>query len=148
MIYAVWLPLLMPFLAVPVARRGAGQLSPRSAAWALTALALILALAGTASLALLALAGALHLPFVARIGHLSPRLLGDGSPATVPAAVLAAVALAGLGALALGRTRRHLLELRAAQRQLRGRRAPATSACGRTTGPTRTPCPGGRATSW
>ncbi|WP_405670423.1 M56 family metallopeptidase [Streptomyces sp. NBC_01530] len=120
MIYAVWLPLLMPFLAVPVARRGAGQLSPRSAAWALTALALVLALAGTASLALLALAGALHLPFVARIGHLSPQLLGDGSPATVPAAVLAALALAGLGALALGRTRRHLLELRAAQRQLRG----------------------------
>ena len=29
MIYAVWLPLLMPFLAVPVARRGAEQLRPR-----------------------------------------------------------------------------------------------------------------------
>ena len=119
MIYAVWLPLLMPFLAVPVARRGAEQLRPRTAAWTLTALALILALSSTAALGMLALAGALRLSFVARAAHLSAHLLGDGSPATVPAAVLAALALTALGVLVLDRTRRHLRELRAAHRQFR-----------------------------
>ncbi|TQJ90967.1 M56 family metallopeptidase [Streptomyces sp. SLBN-31] len=115
--YAVWLPLLVPLLAVPVARRGAELLPPRTAAWALTALALVLAGSSTAALALLALDGALRLPFVAALGHLSPHLLGDGSPATVPAAVLAALALAGLGVLVPWRARRHLRELRAAHRQ-------------------------------
>ncbi|MEU6254720.1 M56 family metallopeptidase [Streptomyces sp. NPDC047043] len=124
MIYAVWLPLLVPLLVplltVPVARRGAEQLSPRTAAWALTALALVLAVSSTAALALLALAGSLRLPFVAALAHLSPRLLGVGSPATVPAAVLAALALAALGVGLFRRARRHLRELRAAQRQLGG----------------------------
>jgi Zn-dependent protease with chaperone function len=118
-IYAVWLPLLMPFLAVPVARRGAEQLPPRTAAWALTALALVLALSSTAALGMLALAGVLRLSFVAQAAHLSPHLLGDGSPATVPAAVLAALALTGLAVLVLDRTRRHLRELRGAHRQFR-----------------------------
>ena len=120
MIYAVWLPLLVPFLAplltVPMARRAAEQLSPRTAAWALTALALGLALSSTAALALLALAGALRLPFVAALARLSPHLLGD-SPATVPAAVLAALALTAVGVVVLRRSRRHLLELRGLRRQ-------------------------------
>ncbi|MFE7855023.1 M56 family metallopeptidase [Streptomyces sp. NPDC057403] len=116
MIYAVWLPLLMPLLVVPVARRGAELLAPRTAAWALTALALVLAGSSTAALALLALDGALRLPFVAALGHFSPHLLGDGSSATVPAAVLAALALSGLGVLVPWRARRHLRELRAAHR--------------------------------
>ncbi|MBK3639243.1 M56 family metallopeptidase [Streptomyces sp. MBT33] len=117
MMYAVWLPLLVPLLAVPVARRGAELLPPRTAAWALTALALVLAGSSTAALVLLALDGALRLPFVAALGHFSPHLLGDGSPATVPTAVLAALALAGLGVLVPWRARRHLRELRAAHRQ-------------------------------
>lgn len=117
MIFAVWLPLLMPLLAVPLARRGAEQLPPRTAAWALTALALVLALSSTAALVLLALNGALRLPFVAALGHLSPHLLGDGSPATLPAAVLAACALTALGASLLRRAVRHTRELRAAHRQ-------------------------------
>lgn len=120
MIFAVWLPLLMPLVAVPLARRGAEQLPPRTAAWALTALALVLAVSSTAALALLALNGALRLPFVASLGHLSPHLLGDGSPATVPAAVLAACALTALGASLLRRAVRHARELRAAQRQFEG----------------------------
>jgi hypothetical protein len=122
-IYAVWLPLLVPFLAplltVPMARRAAEQLSPRTAAWALTALALGLALSSTAALALLALAGALRLRFVAALAHLSPHLLGD-SPATVPAAVVAALALTTVGVVVLRRSRRHLLELRGARRQFEG----------------------------
>ncbi|MGI5459327.1 M56 family metallopeptidase [Streptomyces sp. CA-249302] len=118
MIYAVWLPLLVPLLAVPSARRGAESLPPRTAAWALTGLALVLALSSTAALTLLALDGALRLPFVAALGHLSPNLLGDGSPATVPGAILAALTLAGLVGLVLHRGRRHVRELRAAYGQL------------------------------
>ncbi|MFC8519188.1 M56 family metallopeptidase [Streptomyces sp. NPDC057257] len=120
MIYAVWLPLLVPLLAAPLARRGAESLPPRAAAWALTCLALALAMSSTAALTLLALDGALRLPFVAALGHLSPNLLGDGSPATAPAAVLAAVALVGVGALVLHRARRHVRELRSAHGQLAG----------------------------
>jgi Zn-dependent protease with chaperone function len=118
-IVAVWLPLLVPLLAVPLARRGAELVPPRAAAWALAALALVLAASSTAALALLALNGALRLPFVAALGHLSPRLLGDASPATAPAAILAAVALAGLGGPAVHRAVRHVRELRAAHRQFR-----------------------------
>jgi beta-lactamase regulating signal transducer with metallopeptidase domain len=116
-IYAVWLPLLVPLLAVPLARRGAEQLAPRAAAWALTALALVLALSSTSALALLVLDGALRLSFVAELARLSPELLGDGTPATAPAAVVAALSLAGLGVLLLHRTRRHLSELHAAHRE-------------------------------
>ena len=115
--YAVWLPLLVPLLAVPAARRGAELLPPRAAAWALSGLALVLATSSTAALALLTLSGALRLPSVAALGHLSPHLLGGGSPATGPAAVLAGLALSGGGALLLHRTRRHLRELRSAHRQ-------------------------------
>jgi Zn-dependent protease with chaperone function len=116
-IYAVWIPLLVPLFAVPTARRGAEHLPPRTAAWTLTVLALTLALSSTAALSLLVLAGALRLPLVAELGHLSRSLLGGHSPATVPAAVLAAVALTALGGMTAHRIRRHVRELRAAQRQ-------------------------------
>lgn len=116
-IYAVWIPLLVPLFAVPAARRGAEHLPPRTAAWTLTVLALILALSSTAALSLLVLAGALRLPLVADLGHLSRSLLGGNSPATVPAAVLSAVALTALGGVTAHRIRHHVRELRAAQRQ-------------------------------
>ncbi|MYV94891.1 M56 family peptidase, partial [Streptomyces sp. SID1034] len=35
MIFSVWIPLLVPFLAVPAARRLAEALPPRPAAWLL-----------------------------------------------------------------------------------------------------------------
>ncbi|MER5178179.1 M56 family metallopeptidase [Streptomyces sp. NPDC002896] len=124
MIYAVWIPLLVPLLAVPAARRGAEHLPHRTAVWMLTALALTLAVSSTAALGLLALSGALHLPFVAALGHLSPPLLGGDWPVTAPAAILAALALGALGALVLRRTSRHVRELRAAHRQFT---SPATA---------------------
>ncbi|MEH0573409.1 MULTISPECIES: M56 family metallopeptidase [Streptomyces] len=120
MIYAVWIPLVVPLLAVPAARRVAECPSPRAAAWILTALTLALALSSTAALGLLALAGALRVPFVAALGHLSPPLLGRGSPTTAPAAVVAAVALTALAAAVLRRTHRHVRELRTARRQFGG----------------------------
>ncbi|MEW2409821.1 M56 family metallopeptidase [Streptomyces griseoviridis] len=117
MIYAVWLPLLVPFLAGPLARRGAEQLPPRVAAWALTVLAAVLAVSSTAALALLALAGALRLPFVATRAHLSPALIGDASPVTVPAAATAVVALTALCVLLPREIHRHLRELRTAREE-------------------------------
>lgn len=73
MIYAVWIPLVVPLLAVSAAARRLAECpSPRAAAWILTALTLTLALSSTPALGLLAPAGALRLPFVAALGHLSP----------------------------------------------------------------------------
>ncbi|MGW6144662.1 M56 family metallopeptidase [Streptomyces sp. NPDC055144] len=115
MIFAVWIPLLMPLLAVPAARRAAEWLPPRAAAWTLAGFSVVLAGSSTAALGLLASAGALRLPPVAALGHLSPPLLGDGSPVLVPASVLAALALAA-GAFALVRTGlRQRREMRAAR---------------------------------
>ncbi|RFC73174.1 M56 family metallopeptidase [Streptomyces sp. AcE210] len=115
MIFAVWIPLIVPLLAVPAARRAAEWLPPRAAAWTLAGFSVVLAGSSTAALGLLASAGALRLPPVAALGHLSPPLLGDGSPVLVPASVLAALALAA-GAFALVRTGlRQRRELRAAR---------------------------------
>ncbi|MCX5386855.1 M56 family metallopeptidase [Streptomyces sp. NBC_00083] len=119
MIFSVWIPLLVPFLAVPAARRLAEALPPRPAAWLLAAAAAGLALCSTAALGLIALAGALRLPFVASLGHLAVPL--DALPAWLafPAAATAA-ALVALSATALVRTvRRHMAELRVARARLR-----------------------------
>ncbi|NED83070.1 M56 family peptidase, partial [Streptomyces sp. SID11233] len=52
MIYAVWIPLLVPFLVVPAARRFADALSPRRAVRLLTATGAGLALCTVCALAL------------------------------------------------------------------------------------------------
>ncbi|WP_329402657.1 M56 family metallopeptidase [Streptomyces melanogenes] len=122
MIFAVWIPLLVPFLAVPAARGLAEALPPRPAAWLLAVASTGLAVCSAAAFGLLALAGALRLPFVAALGHLVTPL--DEVPGTValPAAC-AATGLLALSGLALIRTaRRQLGEVRAARRGL----APAT----------------------
>ncbi|WP_369374620.1 M56 family metallopeptidase [Streptomyces sp. cg36] len=122
MIFVVWIPLLVPFLAVPVARRLAEALPPRPAAWLLTGASAGLALCSAAALALLATAGALRLPFVAALGHLVTPLAALPDALALPAAC-AATALLALSALALARTaRRQVREVRAAHRRL----APAT----------------------
>ncbi|RDG39128.1 M48 family metalloprotease [Streptomyces corynorhini] len=93
----VWVPLLMPFLAVPAARRVAAALAPRHAARLLTAVALTLAASSSAALALLVVPGASYLPVVAVLGDLAEPLTA-GPP-------LVAVALAlGAGGLLLWRT--------------------------------------------
>ncbi|PJJ04598.1 peptidase M48-like protein [Streptomyces sp. 2333.5] len=117
MIVAVWIPLLMPLLAVPAARRLAESLPPRAAAWLLAGCAAALAGCTTAALGLLAAAGALRLPPVAALGHLSLPLLGDSGDGavTVPVAVAAAVLLTAC-TLAVGHhARRHRAELRTAR---------------------------------
>ncbi|GAA1360809.1 M56 family metallopeptidase [Streptomyces beijiangensis] len=116
MIYAVWLPFLLPLIAVPAARRIAEALAPRPAAWLLTATTVALALCSTAALALLVVAGALLLPPVAAIGDLIKPLAG-GNVLLTGLAAGAAAALLCFGATVLVRTvRRQTAELCEARR--------------------------------
>ncbi|WP_438290092.1 M56 family metallopeptidase [Streptomyces sp. HUAS TT7] len=118
MIFSVWIPLLVPFLAVPAARRLAESLPPRPAAWLLAMAATGLAACSTAALGLIALAGALRLPFFASLENLTAPL--DALPAwlAIPAAAVAAGLVAVSGVALVRTARRHLAELRAARGQL------------------------------
>ncbi|MFJ9618572.1 M56 family metallopeptidase [Streptomyces noursei] len=116
MIFAVWLPLVMPLLAVPTARRLAGSLPPRAAAWLLAGCAAALAACTAAALGLLTVAGALRLPPVAAFGHLERALPGGDAVVTVPAAPVAGALLACCAFAVARRALRHRAELRAARR--------------------------------
>ncbi|MGW3229122.1 M56 family metallopeptidase [Kitasatospora sp. NPDC001095] len=130
MMLAVWVPLLLPFLAAPLARRLAEALPPRAAAWMLAGSAAVLAGGTLCSLGLLAVDGLLQLPPVAALGHLSLPWLTAASPDAPFAAVLAAPALLALGALAVRTTRRQLRELRIARAALPAHDAPRTEPSG------------------
>ncbi|MFI6844481.1 M56 family metallopeptidase [Kitasatospora sp. NBC_00085] len=121
MIVAVWAPLLLPFLATPLARRLAEALTPRAAAWTLAATAAVLAGGTLCSLGLLAAAGLLQLPPVAALGHLSLPWPAAAAPRAALPAALAGPALAALAALAVLGVRTARLrhrELRAARADL------------------------------
>ncbi|MDH6126035.1 M56 family metallopeptidase [Kitasatospora sp. GP82] len=109
---AVWVPLLLPFLAVPLARRLAEALSPRPASWVLAGTAVTLATTAGVSLGLLAFTGLLRLPTVAALGHLAPHRLAGG-PAYP--AVVAALLLTAAAALLLRTGHRQLADLRRAR---------------------------------
>ncbi|MFJ9774123.1 M48 family metalloprotease [Kitasatospora sp. NPDC101157] len=115
---AVWVPLLLPFLAVPLARRLAESLSPRAAAWLLAGTATVLAGGTLCSLGLLATAGLLQLPPVAALGHLSLPWLTAAAPSAPVAAALAGLVLAALAARAVRTAHHRRLELRAARAAL------------------------------
>ncbi|WP_066950599.1 M56 family metallopeptidase [Streptomyces lushanensis] len=123
MIYLVWVPLLMPFLAAPAARRLAAALPPRHAAWLLTAVALVLAGSSSAALTLLVVPGASYLPPVAVLGELLEPLTAG------PPAVTVALALTA-GALLL----RHAVAVAAAAHRARGELRRARSATDGTDG--------------
>ncbi|MER7751793.1 M56 family metallopeptidase [Kitasatospora sp. NPDC097643] len=115
---AVWAPLLLPFLAAPLARRLAEALPPRAAAWMLAGTAAVLAGGTLCSLGLLAAAGLLQLPAVAALGHLSLPWLTAAAPDALPAAAAAALALAALTVLAVRTARRRRQDLHAARAAL------------------------------
>ncbi|MCX4680292.1 M56 family metallopeptidase [Streptomyces sp. NBC_01433] len=92
MIYLVWVPLLVPFLAGPAGRRLVSCVPPRQAAWLLTLTTAGLAAGSTASLALLVIPGATHVHAVAALGDLLTPLT-TGSPDTVVAMGTVAAAL-------------------------------------------------------
>ncbi|MEV6794493.1 M56 family metallopeptidase [Streptomyces sp. NPDC051320] len=141
MIYAVWVPLLMPFLAVPAARRLAELLAPRQAVRLLAAAAVILGGCSTAALGLLVVAGALRLPAVAALGRLIHPPTGDGPVGAV--AAVAAASLIGVCATALVRTvLRQYAELRAARRLVGGTARTGELAVLRDAGPAAYALPG------
>ncbi|HEY5832928.1 M48 family metalloprotease, partial [Streptomyces sp.] len=117
--YAVWVPLVLPLVGAPAARRLAEGLAPRAAAWLIAASAVVLAGCGVAALGLLAGSGALMLPPVAALGDFVLPVVGD--QVTVPAACVAAGLLAAV-VVALVRTVRRHVVLAA-----RARRAAATA---------------------
>ncbi|MEU9619541.1 MULTISPECIES: M56 family metallopeptidase [unclassified Streptomyces] len=111
MIYAVWVPLLMPFVAVPAARRLADALSPVRAARLLASTGLGLALCSLLALALLVVPGATRFPAVSALGELV-RPLSDAVPAVaVPLAAAALALLAGCAAAVARAAHRHWAEL-------------------------------------
>ncbi|MDH6134449.1 Zn-dependent protease with chaperone function [Kitasatospora sp. MAA4] len=120
MIFAVWAPFLVPFLAAPAARKLADALHPRAAAWVLTTTTVALAAASTVSLGLLAVAGLLRIPLVAALGHLSLPWLSHASPAAELLAGPAAAALLAAVALALRTAHLQVRELRRARAAVAG----------------------------
>ncbi|MFE7128562.1 M48 family metalloprotease [Streptomyces sp. NPDC057617] len=117
MIYLVWVPLLMPFLAVPAARRVAAALAPRHAAWLLTVVALVLAASSSAALALLVVPGASYLPVVAVLGELLEPLRAGPPVVAVALALIAGSLLVwrtAVLAVAAHRSRAELRRARAA----------------------------------
>lgn len=111
MIYAVWIPLLVPFLVVPAARRLADALSPRRAVRLLAATGAGLAVFTLSALALLVVPGAGRLSAVAAAGEFVRPLAAVEPALALP---LAAVALALLLGCAAGMTRaarRHWAQL-------------------------------------
>ncbi|MEV7596717.1 M56 family metallopeptidase [Kitasatospora sp. NPDC089797] len=127
---AVWAPLLLPFLAVPLARRLAEALPPRAAAWLLAGTAAVLAGGTVCSLGLLAAAGLLQLPPVAALGHLSLPWLTAAAPSAPLAAAAAGLVLAALAALAVRTAGLRHRELRAARAALPALPAPGPTADG------------------
>jgi beta-lactamase regulating signal transducer with metallopeptidase domain len=100
--YAVYLPLILPLLAVPFARPLADRLPPAVATWLLTATALALAAASSAVLGLLALAALVRIPWVDSAGHISRTVISQGDTAAVPVSIVAGALLA-VAATAAGR---------------------------------------------
>ncbi|AJC55873.1 M56 family metallopeptidase [Streptomyces sp. 769] len=118
MIFAVWLPLVMPLLAVPTARRLAESLPPRAAAWLLAGCVAALASCTAAALGLLTAArGDCGCRLVAAFRPPGAGAAGrDDAVVTVPAAPVAGALLACCAFAVARRALRHRAELRAARR--------------------------------
>ncbi|MFD9333226.1 M56 family metallopeptidase [Streptomyces sp. NPDC060028] len=112
----VWLPLLVPFLAGPAARRLAAHLPPRRAAWLLAGSAVGLAAGSITSLALLVVPGATHLHVVAALGELLTPLATGSAAAMIAVAVVAAAVLAWRTAVLVRAVHARLAQLRRSRR--------------------------------
>jgi hypothetical protein len=93
----VWVPLVLPLAAWPLARVVAPRVPPRAASWLLTTGCLVLAVASTAALMVQVFAGLVLVPAVARAGHWSPEALHGLESVNVPASIGCGLVLAALG---------------------------------------------------
>jgi Zn-dependent protease with chaperone function len=92
----VFVPLLLPVIAWPLARLVVAGSRPQPAVWLLTVASLALAAGSTAALCVLAIAGLSLVPVVARIGEWSPQTLQGMEIASVPVEATCGMVLAGL----------------------------------------------------
>lgn len=113
---AIWIPLLAPLLAAPLARLLAAQLPPRLACWLLAGSGAALAACATLALGLLAAAGLLRLSFVAALGDLPSALLRRMSPTPPLLGCAAGIAFFTTVGLAAWRLHRLLADLTLARR--------------------------------
>ncbi|MFG3137492.1 M56 family metallopeptidase [Streptomyces sp. NPDC048211] len=107
MIYAVWIPLLVPFAVVPAARRLADALPPVQAARLLAATGAGLALCALSALALLVVPGAGRLSVVAAAGDFVHPLAVPAPGTAVPLAAAALVLITGCAAALTRAVRGH-----------------------------------------
>jgi len=114
----VWVPLLLPLAAWPLARIVVPRLPPCAASWLLTAGCLVLAAASTAALTLQAFTGLTLVPAVARAGHWSTEALDSVKPVNVPVAIGCGLLLAALGGAFTRTTVRYARWSRALTREL------------------------------
>lgn len=98
MIYAVWIPLLVPFVVVPAARRSADALAPARAVRLLAATGAGLALCTVLALTLLVATGAGRLSAVAAAGEFVHPLVAAAPGTALPLAAAALVLIAGCAA--------------------------------------------------
>ncbi|MEU8825321.1 M48 family metalloprotease [Streptomyces sp. NPDC048636] len=111
------IPLFLPSVAPPLARRILDHCAPVAALWALTVSALLLAGGTVAALGTLAMTGLLKVPAIAALGELIHPLRTPSERLVLPVAALAA-GLLTLGTLALGRSAvRQAAGLRSARSQ-------------------------------
>ncbi|OIJ68051.1 M56 family metallopeptidase [Streptomyces mangrovisoli] len=99
---AVYLPLLLSFIAPFGARPLSERCEPRLATWLLTVTALVLGVAGTVSLGLLAVTGLIRVPELAALGHWSARAAQRDDPDEFSVAVIAGL-LAATAVVTVGR---------------------------------------------
>jgi hypothetical protein len=95
----VYVTLLFPLTAVPLARLATARLHPRCATWLLSLAAVVLAATSCGALGLLALAALVRIPLLARLGHWSNTVVASGD-STSSVIALAAGALFGAALLA------------------------------------------------
>lgn len=105
----VYVTLLFPLAAAPLARLATARLHPRYATWLLTVAAVVLAGTSCGALGLLAVAALVRIPALARLAHLSHGVIASGDSTSgviaLVAGILFGAALLGTVAFGLGRAR-------------------------------------------
>lgn len=87
----VYVSLVFPLAAVPLARLAVTRLHPRYATWLLTLAAVILAGTSCGALGLLAMAALVRIPVLARLGHFSDRIVAQGDNTSNAIALVAGI---------------------------------------------------------
>jgi Zn-dependent protease with chaperone function len=119
MIFAVYAPLVLPALAVPVVRWLCGRLHPVMASWLIVVSALVLATCATLALALLTFVALAVMTVFARLGHWSPTVVRHLDAVHLPIDLVATVLLVVFASCATAATVTRVRSLLEAHRMAR-----------------------------